>query len=66
MNIQTSRPMKVVAAVLETVSTDGHKIDIIDDFCNLSAEKLTEVGSKIGDLSNEAVEVLNTKILALV
>ena len=66
MNIQTSRPMKVVAAILETVSTDGHKIDTIDDFCNLSAEKLIEVGSKIGDLSNEAVEILNTKILALV
>ena len=66
MNIQTSRPMKVVAAVLETVSTDGHKIDTIDDFCNLSAEELTDVGSKIGDLSDEAVEVLNTKILALV
>lgn len=66
MNIQTSRPMKVVAAVLETVSTDGYKIDTIDDFCNLSAEELTDVGSKIGDLSDEAVEVLNTKVLALV
>ena len=65
MNIQISRPMKVAAIVFDTVSSRKHKIDTIDDFCNLSAEELTDVGSKIGDLSDEALEVLNTKILTL-
>lgn len=65
MNIQTSRPMKVAAIVFDTVSSRKHKIDTIHDFCNLSAEELTDVGSKIGDLSDEALEVLNTKILTL-
>ena len=65
MNINTSRPMKVVAAVLATATAGERAIDTIHDFCNLSAEELMELGSKIGDLPHEEAEVLNTKILTL-
>lgn len=65
MNIKTSRPMKVVAAVLATATTGERKIDTIYDFCNLSPEELMDLGSKIGELPHEEAEVLNTKIFTL-